>query len=78
MKRRFREAKSEIPAELRTFTAGDWPGRTDLERLGAWCAARRVWAGANGWPGGLVDLVREHVRVRREVAGIAGSSRRPL
>lgn len=78
MKRRVREVESAIPAELQTFTPGDWPGRTDLERLGAWCAARRAWAGANGWPGGLVVLVREHVRVRRKVAGIAGSSRRPL
>ncbi|MGV9734384.1 hypothetical protein ACWDT5_09840 [Rhodococcus aetherivorans] len=37
-----------------------------------------AWAGANGWPGGLVVLVREHVRVRREMAGIEAAPRRPL
>lgn len=78
MKRRVRAVESTIPPELRTFTPGGWPGRSDVERFEAWCAARRTWAGANRWPGGLVALVREHVRVRREVAGIEAAPRRPL
>lgn len=51
---------------LWTFDAGDWSGTT-AERVHAWCAARREWARANPWPGGVVQMIIDNQTVRRRV-----------
>ncbi|MBA2389604.1 MAG: hypothetical protein H0V67_05045 [Geodermatophilaceae bacterium] len=58
MRRREHVSALEAPADLRCFDAGSWS-------FEEWSAARHEWATANGWLGGIVQLLREEVAVRR-------------
>lgn len=40
-----------LPARLGTFDAGDWPGRHEAAKYGAWMAARIEYADAHGLNG---------------------------
>ncbi|WP_094979657.1 hypothetical protein [Rhodococcus pyridinivorans] len=64
-RRRIAEA-GQVPPMLWTFDAEDWSG-SPVERVHAWCAARREWARTNPWPGGAVEMIVQNRAVRRQV-----------
>lgn len=60
MRRRGRPVEHTVPPELWTFDGAFWDG--DVEE---WVGARRAYADAHGWPGGIIDLICQEREVRQ-------------
>lgn len=85
MRRRKPQVVNALPADLATFDVEGWlpfveqPQRPDFpgtvvqwqrsEAFRLWCQARRTWSQEHGWPTGIVGLLREHVVLRKRLAG---------
>lgn len=52
-----------VPVELRRFDPADWPGSM-ADRYTRWVTRRFAWCADHRWPGGPVDLIRQHRDVR--------------
>jgi hypothetical protein len=68
--RRKAAATVEPPAELRTYTPPDTS--TDAEMwvdFRQWCDRRFAYGQENGWPGGMLVLLRQNVGIGDRLHG---------
>ena len=56
------------PPILLSFNRSDWPEATDeREAFELWRNARSAFSKVHGWPGGVVEMLQEHVRVHHGI-----------
>jgi hypothetical protein len=67
VRRRIKDG--EVPAELATFTASQWPGRIVAEQVAQWKAARLAYSDEHGWPGGALEAMRGALDVQWPIQG---------
>jgi hypothetical protein len=59
----------DVPAELATFKAAEWPGRTVADKVAVWKAARLAYHDEHGWPGGALEAMTGALEVQWPLEG---------